>query len=170
MKIKDRQEFAQKEEPLTCRADTTVFDAVQKMAAKNFGSIIVVDEDHRVRGMMTERDIFRRLIAKEKDPKTTKVSDIMTTRVRKARADDDLLEWLRMMSNERFRRLPVVDENDRLVAIMSQGDFVSYTWPELLSRVGEMAQASLPDRINPLFMGLSILAYTVVLIYVVGTL
>lgn len=170
MKIKDRQEFAQKEEPLTCHGDTTVFDAVQKMAAKNFGSIIVVDEDHRVRGMMTERDIFRRLIAMEMDPKTTKVSDIMTTPVRKARADDDLLEWLRMMSNERFRRLPVVDEHDRLIAVMSQGDFVSYTWPQLLSRVGEMAQASLPDRINPLFMILSILAYTVVLIYVVGTL
>ena len=170
MKIRDRKEFDQKAEPLTCRAEATVFEAVKKMAANNFGSIIVVDEDHHVRGMMTERDIFRRLIAKEMEPKTTRVSDIMTTPVRKAKADDDLLEWLRMMSNERFRHLPVVDENDRLIAVMSQGDFVSYTWPELLGRVGEMTQASLPDRINPLFMILGILVYTLVLIYVIGTL
>lgn len=169
MKIRDRKEFDQKEDPLTCSADTTVFEAVQRMAGKNFGSIIIVDEDHHVCGMMTERDIFRRLIAKELNPKTTKVSKIMTSPVRRAKADDDLLEWLRMMSNERFRRLPVVDENDRLIAVMSQGDFVSYTWPELLGRVGEMAQASLPDRINPLFMILSILGYTLVLIYAVGT-
>ena len=168
MKIRDRKEFAQKAKPLTCASSDTVFDAVKRMAAKNFGSIIVIDEGQRVIGMMTERDIFRRLIAKELDPKTTRVEEIMTSPVRKAQADDDLLEWLRMMSNERFRRLPVVDEQDRLIAVMSQGDFVSYTWPELFGRLGEMTQASLPERINPIFMTLSILIYTLVLIYVVS--
>lgn len=170
MKISDRKEFAQKDEPLTCTPDTTVFEAVKRMSAKNFGSIIVTDGDRKVVGMMTERDIFRRLIAKELDPKATRVEEIMTTPVRKARSDDNLVEWLRMMSNERFRRLPVVDENDRLIAVMSQGDFVSYTWPELLGRVSEMAQASLPERINPTFMILAILLYTLVLVYVVSRL
>ncbi len=168
MKISDRKEFAQKVAPLTCAPDETVFDAVKRMAAQNFGSIVVLDEGHHVLGLMTERDIFRRLIAKDLDPKTTRVEEIMTAAVRKAKADDDLLDWLRIMSNERFRRLPVVDENDKLIAVMSQGDFVSYTWPELLGRVGEMTRASLPDRINPVFMVGAILIYTVVLIWVIG--
>ncbi len=170
MRIGDRKEFSQKADPLTCSPETTVFEAVQPMAANNYGSIIVTDRERKVLGMMTERDIFRRLIAKELDPKTTKVKEIMTTPVRKARVDDNLVDWLRMMSNERFRRLPVVDENDRLIAVMSQGDFVSYTWPELLGRVGEMAQASLPERINPTFMIFAILLYSLVLVWVVSRL
>ena len=46
------------------------------------------------------------------------------------------------MSNDRFRHLPVVDENGRLISMMSQGDFVSFTWPQLWARVGEQARAS----------------------------
>ncbi|MGB7405501.1 MAG: CBS domain-containing protein [Pacificimonas sp.] len=168
MKISERREFAQKSKPLSCDRETTVFDAVKRMSAMNFGSIIVTDPDERVVGMMTERDIFRRLIAEELDPKATKVEEIMTSPVRKAKADDNLLEWLRMMSNERFRRLPVVDDDDKLIAVMSQGDFVSYTWPELFGRVGEMARASLPERVNPIFIFVSILIYTLILIFAVA--
>lgn len=167
MKISDRKELAQKAKPLTCAPSTTVLAAVKRMSALNFGSIVVVDENDLVIGMMTERDIFRRLIAKELDPGKTNVDQIMTSPVRTARADDNLLEWLRMMSNERFRRLPIVDNEGRLTAVMSQGDFVSYTWPELMGRFKEMAQASLPERINPTFIIISILIYTLILIYAV---
>jgi CBS-domain-containing membrane protein len=53
------------------------------------------------------------------------------------------------MSNDRFRHLPVVDEDGILVGIMSQGDFVSYTWPQLLGRLGEQTRATF--NINPSF-------------------
>jgi Mg/Co/Ni transporter MgtE len=66
----------------------------------------------------------------------------MTTDLKVARAEDDLLDWLRHMSNERFRHLPVVDDEGRLISILSQGDFVSYTWPELMSRLREQARAT----------------------------
>ncbi|MFL0354872.1 CBS domain-containing protein [Erythrobacter sp. GH1-10] len=170
MKISDRKEFGQKPKPLTCSPGTTVFDAVKPMAANNYGSIIVVNDQHEVIGMMTERDIFRRLIAEDLDPKKTKVEDIMTTSVRTARADDELVDWLRLMSNERFRRLPIVDEGGKLIAVMSQGDFVSYTWPELLARFQELAQASLPERINPAFILISILIYTAAIVFTVVSL
>ena len=48
----------------------------------------------------------------------------MTTQVRAAKEDDNLLDWLRIMSNDRFRHLPVVDEEGKVVSMMSQGDFV----------------------------------------------
>jgi CBS-domain-containing membrane protein len=74
--------------------------------------------------------------------------------LRLARGDDDLLDWLRQMSNDRFRHLPVVDDDGTLIGIMSQGDFVSYTWPELLSRLKEQARATFD--INPsIFIGLA---------------
>jgi CBS domain-containing protein len=167
MKISDRKELTRKNAPLTCAPTAIVFDAVTMMAEKNYGSIIAVDDAKRVIGMMTERDIFRRLIAAELDPKTTKVEDIMTSPVRTAKADDELIDWLTLMSNERFRRLPVVDDDGKLIAIMSQGDFVSYTWPDLLNRFKELTRASAPEQMNPLFLMLSILAYTAIVIIAV---
>jgi len=169
MRISERSEFQQKPKPLTCAPETLVLDAVKQMSAKNYGSVIVVDEADKVIGMMTERDIFRRLIAEELDPKQTRVEQIMTTEVKTARSDDDLLDWLRLMSNERFRRLPIVDEQGKIVAVMSQGDFVSYTWPDLLGRASELAQASMPERINPVFIVISILIYTVAIIFAVAS-
>ena len=53
---------------------------------------------------------------------------------------------------------------------MSQGDFVSYTWPELLARFQELAQASLPERINPAFILISILIYTAAIVFTVVSL
>ncbi|GMN03062.1 CBS domain-containing protein [Erythrobacter sp. MTPC3] len=164
MRIADRKEFATKAPPLTCGPDTTVFDAVTQMAEKNFGSIFITDEDDRVLGVMTERDIFRRVIGENRDPKTTRVSEVMTTEVRMANKDDQVLEWLQVMSNERFRRLPVVDEEKRLVTVMSQGDFVSYTWPQLLGQVGQMAQATFAPAFNVIAIVGGIAVYTLVLI------
>ncbi|EAQ27886.1 putative signal-transduction protein with CBS domains [Erythrobacter sp. NAP1] len=166
MRIADRTEFASKAPPLTCTPDTIVFDAVTQMAEKNFGSIFVTDPDNRVLGVMTERDIFRRVIGASRDPKTTPVSEVMTTEVRAAHKDDQILDWMQIMSNERFRRLPIVDEDKRLIAVMSQGDFVGYTWPQLLGQVGQMAQATLGPRFNQLAIAGGIAVYTIILVIV----
>lgn len=168
MKISERKEFGNKASPLTCTPDTTVFDAVQQMSEKNFGSIVITDGNRKVLGMMTERDIFRRVIAEERSPKTTAVSEVMTSELRMAKADDELLDWLRIMSNERFRRLPIVDDDNRLINVMSQGDFVSYTWPQLLGQVNQMAKASLMPVFNPITILGGILAYTLLLVIAVA--
>jgi signal-transduction protein with cAMP-binding, CBS, and nucleotidyltransferase domain len=68
--------------------------------------------------------------------------DIMTSDLKLAKPEDDLLDWLRQMSNDRFRHVPVVGEDGRVLTIMSQGDFVSYTWPQLLIRLREQAKAT----------------------------
>ena len=114
-----------------------------QMSEKNIGSVVIVDDDMQVKGIVTERDLMRRLLNKALDPNTTPLSAIMTTEVRTGRAEDDVIDWLRQMSNERFRHLPVVDEQGRLVNIMSQGDFVSFTWPDLLDLLKEKTRDSL---------------------------
>ena len=167
MKIEERKEFITKAPPLTCPPDTMVFDAVTQMAEKNFGSIFITDKEGRVLGVMTERDIFRRVIGEGRDPKTTHVSEVMTAEVRMAQKDDDILGWLQVMSNERFRRLPIVDDEKRLVSVMSQGDFVAYTWPQMLSQISSMAQATLAPAFNPLAIVLGGLTYAVVILLVV---
>jgi CBS domain-containing protein len=142
MQIKDRSEFKSKSAVLTFGPDDTVFTAVQAMSEKNYGAVIIVDPAHKPLGIVTERDFMRRLLNNALDPKTTKLREIMTTDLKIAKADDNLLDWLRQMSNDRFRHLPIVDDQGTVISIMSQGDFVSYTWPQLLHRVAEQAKAT----------------------------
>jgi CBS-domain-containing membrane protein len=66
----------------------------------------------------------------------------MTRDPRVALETDDVVDWLRIMSNERFRRLPVVDAEGRIKVVFTQGDFVSYTWPELIYQAKQLAKAS----------------------------
>jgi CBS domain-containing protein len=147
MKIEDRLEFKNKAPVYTLGPDALVMTAVKAMSEKNYGAVVVVDPGKKPIGIVTERDFMRRLLNDGRDPNTTKLSDIMTTNLKLAKADDNLLEWLQQMSNERFRHLPVVDDHGVLVNMMSQGDFVSYTWPQLLNRVAEQVKATF--EINP---------------------
>ena len=151
MQIKDRPEFKRKSAVLTFGPEETVSEAVKVMSERNYGAAVVVDADHKPVGIATERDFMKRLLNEGRDPGATRLGDIMTTDLKVARAEDDLLDWLRQMSNDRFRHLPVVDDDGQLISIMSQGDFVSYTWPQLMARVREQARATF-DVSPSLFM------------------
>lgn len=165
MRIMDRPEYASKPKPMTVTADATVAEAVAGMSERNYGSVIVVDGDSKVVGMVTERDIMKRLVNAKLDAATTKVSDIMTSDVRVAKESDDLQDWLRIMSNERFRRLPIVDDGGKLVSIMTQGDFVSYTWPELIDRVTEQTKATVSNNYQIFLIAGGILLYSILLVF-----
>ncbi len=143
MKIKDRPEYRAKNKPVAMRKNDKVVDAVSIMSKNNYGSIIVTNDNNEVEGIVTERDLMIRLLHEKKDPNTTTMADIMTREVKVAREDDDIIDWLRIMSNERFRHLPIVDQDNKLVSMMSQGDFVSYTWPSLISTLTDKAKESI---------------------------
>jgi len=147
MRIKDRPEFKRKSAVLSYKPDDLVFDAVKVMSEKNYGAVVICGADGKPVGIVTERDLMRRLLAEDRDPKQTRLGEIMSTELKVAREDDDLLDWLRQMSNDRFRHLPVVDDEGRVISLMSQGDFVSFTWPQLMQRVGEQARATFD--VNP---------------------
>ncbi len=168
MKLKERPEFLQKRETLTFPPETNVSVAVREMAARDFGSVIIVDGEKKPLGIFTERDLLKRVVGKQKDPSSTPLKDVMTSNLRMAKDDDDLIDWLRMMSNERFRHLPVVDADGHLMTVMSQGDFVSYTWPELLGRVSEQTRASLGGKYYPYFIAAAIMIYTLLVVVVLN--
>jgi len=168
MKISERAEYATKPIPLTCNPGDMVIDAVKRMAGKNYGSIVAVDDDQHILGLLTERDIMKRLVAENRDPAKTTVGEIMTGSVRTANENDELIDWLRIMSNERFRRLPIVDSDNKLVSIMTQGDFVSYTWPELVGQMKNLAKATFGESLTLPRILAGVLAYSVVIIIAVG--
>ena len=165
-RLMDRPEYASKQKPLTATAETTVFDAVLDMSKRNFGSVVVIDDERKILGVVTERDVMNKLVAKGLDPKTTLLSDIMTPDPRIARETDDMVDWLRIMSNERFRRLPVVDDEGRLKAVFTQGDFVSYTWPDLIYQMKAIASATVFKNWPIVLIGGGIALYTLLMVIV----
>ena len=167
MRIEDRPEFISKPKVLTMRPDRRLREAVAEMTRRNYGSVVVTDDADRLLGVVTERDLMTRVINEGRDPETTTLADVMTGDVRAARADDLVIDWLRIMSNERFRRLPIVDEDGKVVSIMTQGDFVSYTWPELLGQLGFTAKAAIGANRQLAVLGAGLAVYTLVMISVV---
>ena len=169
-RLMDRPEYRLKQQPLTCAADTSVFEAVLAMSEKNYGAVIVIDNLKKVIGVFTERDVMNKVVGKELDARKTAVKDIMTANPRVAKETDDLIDWLRIMSNERFRRLPVVDENGHIKAVFTQGDFVSYTWPDLIYQVKTMATATVSKNWATFLIGGSVALYSLIMIVVVKSL
>jgi CBS domain-containing protein len=104
----------------TVRPDQPVQEAASFMLSADAGSIPVTDGD-RLIGMITDRDIAVRGIAKGYGPDTP-VRELMTDDLVIARIDDDTDDVAARMSNAQVRRLPVVDENERLCGIVSLGD------------------------------------------------
>ena len=105
--------------------DTTVFDALQMMAAKEIGAVIVLEEEKMV-GILSERDYARKVILKGKASKETLVRDIMSSKVIHTNPDAKVEKCLGLMSKHHFRHLPVLEE-DRLVGIISIEDVRSVT-------------------------------------------
>ena len=102
--------------------DESVFDAVQKLANANIGSLIVVEDDRPV-GIFTERDYARNVVLKGKSSPTTPVRDIMTTRVIFVKPEQTVDECMAIMTDKHIRHLPVLD-GEKLVGMISIGDLV----------------------------------------------
>jgi len=101
---------------------TTVYEALELMAAKNIGSLVVVEHGN-VTGMFTERDYARKVILKGRSSKTTTVGELMTTDVLYVSPDDTIENCMALMTDKRLRHLPVM-ENDKLAGVVSIGDIV----------------------------------------------
>ena len=102
--------------------DATVYDALQQMADKNIGALIVFEGDRMV-GLISERDYARKIVLKNKFSRETAVSAIMSRDVVTVAPDKNLEECMEVITEHRVRHLPVVEE-DRVLGIISIGDIV----------------------------------------------
>jgi CBS domain-containing protein len=104
--------------------ETMVFDAIQMMADKNIGALLVTEASKLV-GILTERDYTRKVALKGKSSKQTAVKEILSGQVIHVSPDHTIEECLRLMTDHRVRHLPVL-EADRIVGIISIGDLVNW--------------------------------------------
>ena len=101
-------------------------EAAQKMAALDVGMLPVCSGDQLV-GMLTDRDITVRATAEGRDPKTTRVHEVMTPEVVHVFEDDDVSEAARIMTEQQIRRLVVLNQSKQLAGIISLGDLAVHT-------------------------------------------
>ncbi len=107
--------------PTTVTTNDTVVDAAKVMKQEDAGIVPVV-EGERVIGVVTDRDIAINVVAAGKDPQSTKVGEVASQNLVTIDPQQDLGEALRLMAQHQVRRLPVVEEDGKLVGIVAQAD------------------------------------------------
>src|SRR5882724_5092941 len=108
----------------TVRPDATVFEAIQLMADKNVGALLVTDQG-KLTGMISERDYTRKVAIKGKSSKELKVREILSPKVVHATPEHSVEECLRLMTEHRVRHLPVLD-GETIAGVISIGDLVNW--------------------------------------------
>lgn len=104
--------------------DDTVYDAIQMMADKNVGALLVT-EGGKLVGIISERDYTRKVILKGKASKQTAVREILSGQVIHVTPENTVEDCMRLMTENRVRHLPVLDA-ERIVGIVSIGDLVNW--------------------------------------------
>jgi CBS domain-containing protein len=104
--------------------NATVFEAIQLMAEKNIGAVLVTEEG-KLAGIISERDYTRKVVLKGKSSRTTPVKDVLTSQVIHVGPEHTVEECLRLMTDHHIRHLPVL-EGDKVVGVVSIGDLVNW--------------------------------------------
>jgi len=103
--------------------NATIVDAARSLRDSDVGSI-VVEEDGKLRGLVTDRDIAIRAVAEERDPRTTRLSEICSKDLVTLSADDETDRAVEIMRKRSVRRIPIVDHG-KVVGILSLGDLAA---------------------------------------------
>lgn len=110
--------------------DDTLHDAVNVLRDKRIGALVVTDSAGALVGILSERDIVRKLADTPGETLPKKVSEIMTTKIETCTEDESIISVLSRMSNGRFRHMPVVD-GGKLVGMITIGDVVNFRLNQL---------------------------------------
>ena len=132
----------------TLRPTDTVVSAARAMDELNVG-VIPVCEGEKLIGVVTDRDIVVRGVAQELDGKTARLTDVMSHNVRTAREEEDVDDILSAMAETQIRRMPVVDNQNRLVGIISLGDIAAKDPDDevdVAMSLGDISSPAEPDR------------------------
>jgi CBS domain-containing protein len=111
-------------DPVCGLPNNTVKKVAKLMKSENIGSIPIVENEQtqKLVGIVTDRDLALKIVAKGRDANSTKVETVMTRQVVTCRAGDDVQKALDAMAEHQLRRIPIVDDDDRIVGIIAQAD------------------------------------------------
>ncbi len=133
--------FARKE-VITLKPDNTVYDAVRLMKEKNVGSVVIVDDENKPIGIITDRDVVVRVVYNELDVKNTLLEKVMTRGLSVLDENMGLFEALRFMKDEGVRRYPMVDSEGKLTGFFSLDDVLFLLGKELAAVADIIAKES----------------------------
>ena len=122
----------------TISPEATVLEAISLMANKGIGAVVVTDQD-KVVGILSERDYTRKIMLMERTSKETSVSEIMTAKVLTVTKSTSVEDCLGLMTDRHLRHLPVV-ENDKLIGLISIGDLVKAVMDDQRKLIDQLQQ------------------------------
>jgi len=136
-------------DPICCLPGESVIQAAERMKQQDIGVLPVVEDlqNKRLVGILTDRDLAMQVLAERRDPGTTTVGEIMCRRLITCSPDDDCDQAVRLMENNRLRRIPVVDQSGRVVGIISQGD-LALRMRDAMKTAELVTEVSRPGRVH----------------------
>ena len=110
--------------PVCCLPNDMVAKVAQLMKSKDIGPVPIIENEQtkKLVGIVTDRDLALKIVAEGRDPKSTKAEEVMTRKVVTCRGEDDVQKALDAMSDHQLRRIPVVDNDNKIVGIIAQAD------------------------------------------------
>ncbi len=120
--------------------DATVAEAIHKMLDFHVGAVAVVDNEFRVAGIFTERDVLRKMALSRLDPQTASVRELMTAPVEMATLGTGAGEALSTMLERHFRHLPVADDSGKLLGILSIRNLLQWRVDDLTRELESLEQ------------------------------
>lgn len=147
LSVKLKVEDVMVEDVVTIDADATVMQAAKLMNKREIGCLIVMRKGRAV-GIVTERDLLKRIVSKLRDPKKTKVREIMTKPLITGEPDMDVEDATRLMFESKIKKLPVI-EDGKLVGLVTLTDLVRFQ-PQMIRILKEISarQLSHPKRMQ----------------------
>lgn len=131
---------------ITALGSQTVFDAAKQMRDKNVGSIVVLGSDKKPIGMVTDRDIVVNVVAREKDPKSTLLKEVMSKQTVVLRQDQGIFETTKIMREKGIRRIPVVNSEGELAGIICLDDLIMMFGREVANIAAAIAYGTTRSR------------------------
>ncbi|MDB4183974.1 CBS domain-containing protein [Alphaproteobacteria bacterium] len=122
--IKDLSKIKNNDSCFSFNHDSTVSEIADLMDLKDIGAVPVLANDNVLIGILSERDIVRKLVKTGRDSDLVTASDIMTKEIKSINLNTSVAEAQKIMTENNIRHLPVVDENNKLINFLSQRDLI----------------------------------------------
>jgi CBS domain-containing protein len=165
MKISEIPEYKDKVSVLKMEEDVPLMEAVNEMCRQNYSSVVVTKGGH-LSGIITERDVMTRVVNMRRNPEELTLQDVMTPNPKTAKEDELVVDALARMHKGQFRNMPVIDDENSVVGLVSQNDFVAYTWPQILRRASENAKSvATMGATQAVLIIVAVMLYTIALVF-----
>ena len=122
--IKDLSKIKSKKTCFSFTSESTVSEIADMMDLKDIGAVPIINQDNLLIGILSERDIVRKLVKTGRDSDLVTAHDIMTKEIKSVQLDTSIDEAQRIMVENNIRHLPVVDQNHKLINFLSQRDLI----------------------------------------------